>query len=292
MNPGYISEMVNITAWQDAKSVRIAGHGFEIDDPYQLFDGIVLSPDVHPLNELGLDHCETIKERASIETMHDIATFTIEVHDERGGTKLANKGWASLWDFHLLSLSGKAPCFILYSASVGKLGVTYSVANRNLILSPLADVRTLTLPQLEWARQNGSSFRTLIGDQQFSSAMRYFGNAHYLFDLEHRIMLLWAGIEGLLQVEAEHNRRIALYSAILMKGDQQAKSDRFELVKKSYSLRSRVVHGAKPTKEKLEAGYAEATNLLADLLGSCVELGRVPSRDELDRASFSSNLDS
>lgn len=103
-------------------------------------------------------------------------------------------------------------------------------------------------------------------------------------------MLLWAGIEGLLQVEAEHNRRIALYSAILMKGDQQAKSDRFDLVKKSYSLRSRVVHGAKPTKDKLETGYAEATDLLADLLSRCVELGKVPSRDELDRSSFSGSI--
>lgn len=282
--------MVNITTWKDAKSVRITGHGFKVEDPFQLAEGVVLAPDVHPLNAAGLDDCETIKERASIETMHDIATFTIEVHDARGGTELANAGWASLWDFHLLSLASKAPCFILYSASAGKAGVTYSVANRNLILSPLAGVHELTMPQLEWARTNRPSFRELISDQQFSSAMRYFGNAHYLFDLEHRIMLLWAGIEGLLQVEAEHNRRIALYSAILMKGDEQAKSHRFDLVKKSYSLRSRVVHGAKPTKEKLEAGYAEATDLLADLLSRCVELGRVPSRDELDRTSFSGDL--
>lgn len=111
--------MVNITAWKDAKSVRITGHGFKVEEPFQLAEGVVLAPDVHPLNEAGLDDCKTIKERASIETMHDIATFTIEVHDARGGTKLANAGWASLWDFHLLSLASKAPCFILYSASAG-----------------------------------------------------------------------------------------------------------------------------------------------------------------------------
>lgn len=282
--------MVNITAWKDAKSVRLAGHGFRIEDPFKLAEGIVLAPDVYSLSAADLDRCDTIKERASIETMHDIATFTIEVHDKRGGMQLANAGWNSLWDFHLLSLAGKSPCFILYSASAGKAGFTYSVANRNLILSPLAEVHELTIPQLEWARTNRPSFRTLIGDQQFSSAMKYFGNAHYLFDLEHRVMLLWAGIEGLLRVDAEHSRRIALYSAILMNGDEQAKSDRFDLVKKSYSLRSRVVHGSKPTKDKLEAGYLEATNLLADLLSRCVELGRVPTRDELDRASFRGNL--
>ncbi len=282
--------MVSVTAWKDADVVRLMGHGFNIEEPFKLTQNIVLVPDVLPLDAAGLKKCDTIKQRASIETMHDIATFAIEVHDKRGGKHLATSGWNSLWDFHLLSLAGKAPCFILYSAARGLAGVTYSVANRNLILNPLADVHSLTTHELEWARANRTSFHDLIADQQFSAAMRYFGNAHYLFDLEHRIMLLWAGIEGLLQVDAEHSRRIALYSAILMNGSKQAKADRFDLVKKSYSLRSRVVHGAKPAKEKLETGYAEATNLLSDLLSRCVELGRVPSRDELDRASFSNKL--
>ena len=282
--------MVNITAWKDAKSIRITGHGLQLNKAFDLTEGITVLPDVQPLNAADLKQCDTSKERASIETMHDIATFTIEVHDGQGGVQLANAGWASLWDFHLLSLASKAPCFILYSASAGNAGITYSVANRNLILSPLAEVRELTVPELEWARAYRLAFRELIKDQQFSSAMRYFGNAHYLFDLEHRIMLLWAGIEGLLQVDAEHSRRIALYSAILMKGSEPEKSERFELVKKSYSLRSRVVHGAKPTKQKLDAGYEEATNLLADLLSRCVELGRVPTRNELDRRSFSGDL--
>ncbi len=282
--------MVNITAWKDAKSIRLTGHGLQLDKSFDLTEGITVLPDVQPLSPADLKKCDTSKERASIETMHDIATFTIEVHEGKGGVQLANAGWASLWDFHLLSLASKAPCFILYSASAGRAGITYSVANRNLILSPLAEVRELTVAELEWARAYRLAFRELIKDQQFSSAMRYFGNAHYLFDLEHRIMLLWAGIEGLLQVDAEHSRRIALYSAILMKGSELAKSERFELVKKSYSLRSRVVHGAKPTKQKLDAGYSEATNLLADLLSRCVELGRVPTRNELDRRSFSGDL--
>jgi hypothetical protein len=46
--------MVNITAWKDAKSVRITGHGFKVEDPFQLAEGVVLVPDVHPLNATGL----------------------------------------------------------------------------------------------------------------------------------------------------------------------------------------------------------------------------------------------
>lgn len=280
---------MQISAWKDAKSVRITGHGLELAEPFQIAEGVVVSPDVHPLNARGLAG-ESIKVRAAIETMHEIATFSIEVHDDRGGKALASRGWNRLWDFHLLSLASKSPCFILYGASVGLQGTAYSVANRNVIVNPLAETRTLTTKALEWARENEPAFRDLIGDQQFGSAMRYFGNAHYLFDLEHRIMLLWAGIEGLLQVEAEHNRRIALYCAILSNGTEEKKASRFEMVKKSYSLRSRVVHGAKPTPAKLETGYAEATELLADLLSRCVELGRVPSKEDLDRAAFKGEL--
>lgn len=268
----------------------ITGHGLKVDKTHEIAEGVLVSPSVPSLNELGLNACDSLKERAAIETMHEIASFSIEVHDERGGKELATKGWNRLWDFHLLSLASKAPCFILYSVSDGKVGTTYAVANRNLIINPLPKLRPLTNEALEWASENEPNFRSLMASQQFLSAMRYFGNSHYLFDLEHRIMLLWAGIEGLLQVESEHNRRIALYSAILTNGTDHDKFLRFEMVKRSYSLRSRVVHGAKPTPAKLERGYAEATELLAELLARCVELGRVPSREELDRASIQVHL--
>lgn len=116
--------MAYISAWTDAKSVRITGHGFDFEEPFELADGVVLTPDVHALNSSGLDRCATIKERAGIETMHEIATFSIEVPDEAGGTSLANKGFNSLWDFHLLSLAGKPPVSfstVLRSESGGSL---------------------------------------------------------------------------------------------------------------------------------------------------------------------------
>lgn len=283
--------VIQVSVWKNASEVRLTGHGLRFEERFALTDSISILPSVEPLDPYSLEKCDTNIERTSIETMHDIATFTIEVTAAEGGVDLANAGWASLWDFHLLSLAGNAPSFMLYGASGLPPKVLYFVANRNLILSPLADLASISSDQLEWGRRYRPSFRELIKNQQFSAAMRYFGNAHYLFDLEHRIMLLWAGIEGLLMVDAEHSRRIALYSSILLHGDAEAKFERFEMVKKSYSLRSRVVHGSKPNKEKLQQGYAEATHLLSDLLRRCVELGRVPSRQELDRASYVGNLE-
>jgi Apea-like HEPN len=281
---------MKVMAWKDAEWVRIMGHGLLVPQAFELTDGVWISPEVPELDNLGLERCEDIKGRAAVTTMHEIATFSIEVRDNRGGKELATKAWNRLWDFHLLSLASRSPCFILYASSENKSATVYSVANRNLIISPIAKNHLLDATGLEWARDNEEHFRKLVKDTQFSSAMRYFGNSHYLFDLEHRIMLLWAGIEGLLQVEAEHSRRLALYCALLSRGDESAKEARFEMVKSSYSLRSRVVHGAKPSADKLLKGYLEATELLADLLSRCVELGRIPQRQELDRISFSGRI--
>ncbi len=36
--------------------------------------------------------------------------------------------------------------------------------------------------------------------------MRCYSNVHYLFDNDARIMLLWAGVEGLLDIDSELRR--------------------------------------------------------------------------------------
>ena len=282
--------MVRVTAWKDANKVALLGHGLELDVAYEIADGITVSPTIEDLDNPALLKL-SLKERAAITTMHEMATFSIEVENEEGGSVLANDAWNHLWDFHLLSLARKSPAFILYSSSTGASGTTYSVTNRNLILNPLAEVKKLGPSHLDWAKKHEPNFRKLISDPRFGAAMRYFGNAHYLFDLEHRIMLLWAGIEGLLQIAAEHSHRIALYSAIMCHGSNEEKLDRLRAVKAAYGLRSRVVHGDKPKPDQLKNGYAEATDLLASLLSRAVELGRVPDRSEFDTAIIQSSLD-
>jgi hypothetical protein len=280
---------MRVVAWKDADTILIMGHGLTVPEETEIAEGVSVSREIP--NLVGKDLAnESIADRAAIQSMHDIATFSLVIKNEEGGKALASKGWNRLWDFHLLSIASRSPCFILYADCKGKDGRAYSVPNRNLLIQPLADVREMTPASLQWARENEPRFRDLISNPQFAAAMRYFGNAHYLFDLDQRVMLLWAGIEGLLKVDAEHSRRLALYSALMCAGDLEAKFARFEMVKRAYSLRSRVVHGAKPDPEKVKKGYAEATELLADLLAKCVELGRVPSRDELDRAALGGSL--
>ncbi len=99
-------------------------------------------------------------------------------------------------------------------------------------------------------------------------------------------MLLWSGIEGLLGVDGELRRRIALHAAILFNGSLEEKTNHFHQIKKAYDFRSKVVHGGKIDTEKLSAEYRFASNLLRGLLSTCVILKRVPTARELDEAAL------
>jgi hypothetical protein len=120
--------------------------------------------------------------------------------------------------------------------------------------------------------------------------MRYFGNAHYLFDLDSRIMLLWAGIEGLLDVGSELRNRIALHATIMFDGDAAEKAAYFKKLRDAYDTRSKVVHGRVKHQKELEASYHFATLVLSRLLSKCVELGRIPTASELDHLALSAKV--
>ena len=95
-------------------------------------------------------------------------------------------------------------------------------------------------------------------------------------------MLLWAGIEELLNVEGELHRRIALHAAILHGGDRDQKIALFRDSKRAYDVRSKVDHGAHADSEKLHSAVGFAGDLLVGLLRKMVEIRRVPSTSELD----------
>jgi hypothetical protein len=260
----------------------LVGHGLRISEPTKLRPGVIVTPDVPSIFTAEIEICaDTDAERFAIASMGSLAQFSIQVSDEQGGKKLANKAWNSLWDFHLLSVSCGHPCFPLYSVSTGD-SAAISAINRNLVIHSLGTQEEITSAQLGWAAKNAEKFSKLIADPRFALAMRYYGNSHYLFDLDMRIMLLWAGIEGLLDVDAEHSRRVSQYAAVMLDKSKDEKVEYAARVRKAYGLRSRVVHGSKPKRPDLEKGYTDAAEMLIRLLSKCVALGRVPTRKELD----------
>jgi len=282
--------MISVSTSLDSTGVLIAGHGLIVEAPFPLGDGVTVLPTTP---EADLERVAAASPRfedyASVVSGREMATFSIRISGCSDARQLAVRSWNALWVFHLLSLAAGAPCMPLFSVTDGA-SPSYSLVNRSPFLPTVETVKTVGADRLAWARNHQLAFNALVNEPHFNTAMLCYGNAHYLPDLPVRIMLLWSGIEGLLSVDGELNRRLALYAALLIDGSSEDKAVYFTKVKKAYGLRSKAVHGARLTRDKLVEGYATASTILIELLARCVELGRVPKPDEFDRAAVTGTL--
>jgi len=282
--------MVKIIATQGTTCVRIVGQGITVGDAFALDGGVTVTSALPPTSaDAVAAACTDFVDYAAVVSGAEIATFALEVTSPHGIQDLTKKAWNALWVFHLLSVAAGVPCMPLYSISEGGTPA-YSLVTRTPFVPRLGEIRPLAPERAAWTRQHEKSFGALIADERFKAAMLCFGNAHYLPDLQVRIMLLWSGIEGLLSVEAELNRRLALYATLLIGGSHDERADYFQRVKRAYGLRSKAVHGASLSGPKKSEGYAAASAILVALLARCVELGRVPAADEFDRAAVAGEI--
>jgi hypothetical protein len=274
-----------------ADYVNLVGHGITVGAECEIAPGIAVSPSV-PTNDssFGSRTVGELRETLNVMMMEPLADFSLRVSAPGGGEALAAKAWNALWVFHLFALACRRPVMPLYCAA--NHGTRFSLANRNLVIHRLPSVAPAGAGDLSWATTHFAAFDALLGNARFQSAVRAYGNAHYLFDDDAKIMLLWAGIEGLLDVDSELRRRIALHAAILLDGTPHEKSAYYARIKKGYDVRSRVVHGGGAKQHDLKQGYVLAGEVLLTLLRKCVELGRVPSAAELDDLAASASLGS
>lgn len=268
--------------------VHIVGHGLTVTSDFELARGVAISALTPTRQTSFATSMSHLSEDTALVVMERLADFSLVIEDPHGGELLVAKAWNSLWTFSLLALAIGAPVMPLYSYAQG---AGFAVANRHLFFKPLPGAVAATPENLGWAAHHYESFGKLLSNKAFTSAQRYYNNAHYLPDDDARIMLLWAGIEGLVGVDAEITRRLALNAAILLEGSADEKADIFAAVKAAYRLRSKVVHGGGGDAETLRRGYEYASDLLARLLRRIVELGRVPDVAEYDRIAVSGAIE-
>ncbi|HEX8214003.1 MAG TPA: hypothetical protein VF582_00860 [Allosphingosinicella sp.] len=281
--------MVGIIVGKEATKIYIAGHGMAVDAEFELAPSIFLSPQVvRQEDSFGTRTGEEFQTMAAVLATQRIATFSVVVEEQTGGTALAAKGWNALWVFSLLALACRAPVISLYSAT-NDLLPKFSNANRNVFIRPLRTWRPSD-DELAWARKHYQAFISLLSEARFRSAQRYYNNSWYVQDHDARIMLLWAGIESLLDVDQELSRRIALHSAILFDGDGPQKVKRYKQIKRAYVVRSKAIHGNAPDNEAMSESANFAAEVLLSLLRKAVGLGRLPSGAELDEAAASASI--
>jgi hypothetical protein len=283
--------MTQVIVPADSKTANIAGHGILVSEEFALAPGIIIRPDPPHFNlQAVADGCGTLSEYAVVLSMMEFATFYLEIHEEAGGKELLVKTWNSLWLFPLLAIACQHPCASLYSWS-GSQKVSFAVATAHTAFRTPESPIQASADQLAWARTNLSNFEAIQNFGTFTTALRSYTNAHHLFGYKARIMQLWSGIECLFMVSSEISRTLAMYSALLLEEDDaNLRYKCFKEIKKEYGVRSKVVHGTIKDDDDLKEAYARASKLLARLLLRCVELSRVPTTEEFDRAALAGRV--
>jgi hypothetical protein len=279
--------MTRIIVDNNSKRAWIVGHGITLQDNFQIAPGVSVIGNVPQVSiEEFANGADDFSDYAACLSMSTISSFALMIEDEAGGPALVAKTWNALWLFGLLSLACSTHCISLYCIS-GSEPPKFSIANRNRVIHASRRLVDASIEQFKWSAEHYERYNVLIKNERFSTALRYMTNAHYLFDFDARIMLLWAGIEGLLDVGGELRNRIALHASIMLDGDADTKQAYFRRVRAAYDTRSKVVHGSARDKGKIEEGYNFASEVLTRLLAKCVELGRVPTQMELDHLAIS-----
>jgi hypothetical protein len=278
--------MTAIVTSPDSNVLSIAGCGLSVTEDFELSAGVLVRPNP-PRHDMKVvaDGCSSVGEYAIVLSMMEFATFFLEIKGDGKPEELAVKAWNSLWLFHLLSLACLSPCVPLYCWS-GLEMVGFSLATPLVNFRRPPHFKAAAKEQLEWARNFQRNFELLQADDAFTKSLLSWGNSHHLFGVDSRIMQLWSGIECLFKVSSELSRTLALYAALILERSPEARFACYKQVRKDYDVRSKVVHGSIGKGQKLDDAYGRASEILVRLLARCVELGRVPTAEELDRAAL------
>jgi hypothetical protein len=97
---------------------------------------------------------------------------------------------------------------------------------------------------------------------------------------------VWAGIEALVEVQAELRFRLSAYIAAVLEPPGPRRRDLFKRIQKLYDFRSKVVHGASVEEAAIRSHTIEARKLLARVMRTCVERGSLLSNDDFEQALF------
>jgi hypothetical protein len=281
--------MVKLSVGGDAKSVCLLGHGIKVTEKLEIEPGIFIEPKQLSVEPMQIsDSVTNVVEYAGVLAALPLITFQIEVLRRSDVKDLAGRAWNALWLFYLISLACRAPCYPL--VSITDDDEHFGLINPNVVIRPLPTIHEMTKDEFKWAQINAKSFDFLAREERFQQAMIAYGNAQYFSDYASRIMLLWSGIEGLLGIEHEQSFRIPLYLSLLFGRTAEDKYRYFTEIRDAYGVRSRVVHGVNVKEQKRQAGFETANKILIDALARCVEIRRIPTPEDYNRAALSGHL--
>lgn len=196
------------------------------------------------------------------------------------GKELAVKAWNSMWDILLINAIFDRDAIVNLQAdcSAKNLGESSELSVTNYALRGLTTSASEPLSDLDlcWLEANIEGARALLDDSRFQNAVHCLATYRWHSLPRARLALIWAGIEGLFEIENEIVFRLSVHVAQFLGGEVAAsRKTAFDQVKRLYRIRSRAVHGGKMAGNSDEAS-TESAALLRQLIHRCIELGALP----------------
>jgi hypothetical protein len=139
---------------------------------------------------------------------------------------------------------------------------------------------------LDWVDSNLIKFAGLLEQPKFRLAVESLSTHHFSTSKRMMAATLWAGIEALFEIQSELRFRLAVVIASVLEPRGEARRKLYGMVKKLYDMRSKAVHGSPLAEAKIEEHILEVRELLSRLLCHFVEMGTVPSEDQVENLIF------
>ena len=211
---------------------------------------------------------------------------TSQLHVTAGDPEqLAKTAWNAVWYSVLLSALYDCDVVCNFQCDVPTQDLSASscleVTNYNLRGLSTSSPRVLGGGDLTWIEEHMQAAWRLLDADPFQSAVHSL--ASYRWNPHPRVQLavLWAGIEGLFQIESEFAFRISPYAArFLAPNDEEKRRTTFANVRSLYKARSKAVHGMALHADTGNA-IVESAQLLSELVRTCIVSRALPSVDVL-----------
>lgn len=146
--------------------------------------------------------------------------------------------------------------------------------------SPVAD------GDLKWVGENLLHFAQLLEIPNFRLAVESLATHQHQASDRMMVAMLWSGIEALFSIKAELTFRLSTFVATTLESPGAKRRDLYRRMKKLYSIRSKAVHGAKLSVQDIHKHVVEVRQILSRLLCAFIEIGKVPSEDEIENWLF------
>lgn len=272
---------------------RISGYGKEtflylngigVDRKLQLGNNIELWPascSPEPDDIIRVSKSEVDIGVISIFLRQVRSQFHIKADDSK---TVAHVAWNSLWD--ALLLSAICDCDAVCNFQCDRPAEEFNSECRFEITNYYLRGLTKTIYEIgdeeaSWIEKYFKIARRLLDKPEFENAVHCLATYRWHAHPRPRLALIWAGIEGLFNIESELVFRLSLYTAKFLTPDNKKEmKGMFSKVKELYKQRSAAVHGSR-IKGELAKAVDDSAQLLKSLIKRCIVAGDLPKVEDL-----------